>query len=299
MDAPNLQVDDWEAAHQAAALHYFPHDLRPLGARRPDFRLAAVDLGPLLIGRIGWGADVSIDCEYPGATEVNVPLSGVLQSRRGSGAIESGRGTGTVFTAGEAHPITRWSHDCEAIGVKFSQTWLEDHARRGFGVSGALALPGQLDLRDSSMGEWFRLVRSLHLAGVSDPRVTSTLASAVTTAFLAAVLPEEDASGSEPRSLVQRVVDALGDDPAREWTSVDMAEVAGVSVRRMQERFAEEMGRSPRQVLAELRLDRARASLRAGATVSEAAATWGFTNPGRFASAYRKRFGLLPSAETR
>lgn len=53
---------------------------------------------------------------------------------------------------------------------------------------------------------------------------------------------------------------------------------------------------SPMQYLRGVRLDRAREDLQAGVgTVSDIAYQWGFTNLGRFARAYRERFGELPS----
>jgi transcriptional regulator GlxA family with amidase domain len=50
--------------------------------------------------------------------------------------------------------------------------------------------------------------------------------------------------------------------------------------------------------LRQVRLNRAREDLtQAHGTVADTAYYWGFTNPGRFARAYRDRFGELP-AET-
>ncbi|OYO20973.1 AraC family transcriptional regulator [Enemella dayhoffiae] len=299
MEPRRWRVTDWDRAHGLAQETYFPHRLRVRERYRPDFRLQAVDLGPVLIGRIGWGGEVAIDCAYEGSVEVNAPLSGLLEWQGGGQRLASTAGQASVFAADEQQPITRWSRDCEVLGVKFDVRWLGDRARAGFGATGPLLLPRQLDLRRGPLAEWWRLVRSLHAAGVSNPAVADSLADAVTTSFLLCVLPDERESGGGVGS-VQRVVDALGDAPERDWTAADMAAFAGVSVRRMQELFAAELGLTPRQVLQEMRLDRARTDLRRGDdTVAEVAATWGFTNPGRFAAAYRKRFGCPPSLEAR
>jgi transcriptional regulator GlxA family with amidase domain len=79
-----------------------------------------------------------------------------------------------------------------------------------------------------------------------------------------------------------------------------MAEIAGTSVRRMQETFADYVGSSPSATLLDIRLDRAHAELAAGGsgvTVTDVAFRWGFSSPSRFATAYRKRYGTAP-AET-
>jgi transcriptional regulator GlxA family with amidase domain len=72
--------------------------------------------------------------------------------------------------------------------------------------------------------------------------------------------------------------------------------VAGVSARRLQEAFREHLGTTPMEYLRSVRLDRVHAELRCGAGgVTETAHRWGFTHLGRFAAAYRERFGVLPS----
>ncbi|WP_026926205.1 AraC family transcriptional regulator [Granulicoccus phenolivorans] len=288
----------WDAAHELATQTYFPHRLRPLDRQAPDFRLNAIDYGPVTIGRITFGRDVAIQCEYPGAIEVNFPLTGGLESRIGSTEVLSGAGRATVFAAGERHDITRWSHDCDVLGVKFDEAWLRDRAARGFGVHGALALPRQLDLRQAPTADWFRLLQGLHSSGASGGPVALTLADALATSFLLSVLPETGPNPVAGGPAVAVVLEALAADPGRDWTALAMAEVAGVSVRRLQESFAKELGKTPRQKLTELRLDRARTDLRAGTgTVAEVAANLGFGNPGRFAAAYRERWGVLPKED--
>ncbi len=96
-------------------------------------------------------------------------------------------------------------------------------------------------------------------------------------------------------------------DRAREWiaeyftepiTVADVAAAAGVDVRRLQRAFSVWLGLSPRQYIAELRLDAMRAVLVAGGegvTVTSAAVGCGLFHFGRVGQAYRQRFGELPS----
>ena len=157
-----------------------------------------------------------------------------------------------------------------------------------------LELPDRLDLRGSAQ-EWHRLVASLseQLAGptrvLTNPLVSAQLGGAVTTAFVLAVAPADDVSPAPRPGMVRRVLNALQEDPGRVWTAADMAEIAGTSVRRLQEAFSEYVGSSPSACLRDIRLDRAHADLAAGGiTVADVAFRWGFSHPGRFAAAFRR-----------
>ena len=77
-----------------------------------------------------------------------------------------------------------------------------------------------------------------------------------------------------------------------------IAQACGLSERGLQEVFARTLETTPNRFLRDHRLDQVRAELlRADAptTISAVSRRWGFTNPGRFAAAYRDRFGEHPS----
>ena len=81
-----------------------------------------------------------------------------------------------------------------------------------------------------------------------------------------------------------------------------MAEVAGISIRRLQEGFREYVGVSPRQWLTDIRLARVREDLVRGGdglTVADVAMRWGLMHTGRFAAAYRRKYGESPSETLR
>ncbi|WP_394766681.1 helix-turn-helix domain-containing protein [uncultured Paludibaculum sp.] len=58
-------------------------------------------------------------------------------------------------------------------------------------------------------------------------------------------------------------------------------------------------GQTPHSYLTELRLSRAHAQLRAGLPVTEAWLASGFDNPSAFSRAFRRAYGLTPSAVRR
>ena len=298
------EIEDWDEASRAVADVYFPHRLTDLGGTdRPELELVSADLGGVTIGRMSWGADVAIECDYPGAYEVNIPLSGRLESRGRSGIVVSEPGSATVFRADTPSLITHWDAECSVLGIKFDREHLEREADRILGgpLRSRLALPDRIDLKGSAQ-EWHGLVASLsdQLTGatqmLTNPLVSVQLAGAVTTAFVLAVTPAEGASPAPRPGMVRRVLTALREDPGRAWTAADMAEIAGTSVRRLQEAFSEYVGASPSACLLDIRLDRAHADLVAGGiTVSDVAFRWGFGHPGRFAAAFRKRYGVTPA----
>jgi AraC-like DNA-binding protein len=95
---------------------------------------------------------------------------------------------------------------------------------------------------------------------------------------------------------VEEWMDAHFADPV---TVDDLAEVAGVGVRSLQNAFRRLRGCTPMEALARRRLDAARAALRAAppqTTVTQVAADCGFFHFGRFAHHYRRAFGETPSA---
>jgi transcriptional regulator GlxA family with amidase domain len=116
---------------------------------------------------------------------------------------------------------------------------------------------------------------------------------------------EEPAGMRGPRRprTVKRALDAMHAEPWRQFTVTDLATIAGIGVRVLQESFRQHVGMSPLSYLRRLRLDGVHAELtRADAwhvTVSEVAYRWGFTHLGRFAGAYRERFGEAPSQTLR
>jgi AraC-like DNA-binding protein len=78
----------------------------------------------------------------------------------------------------------------------------------------------------------------------------------------------------------------------------DLCRAAQVSRRSLLYAFRQHCQTTPMSYLTALRLDGLRDELQAvgpGARVTDLALKWGFSNPGRLAKYYRKRFGELPS----
>ena len=97
------------------------------------------------------------------------------------------------------------------------------------------------------------------------------------------------------------IVHDMHANAANRLSVADIAHAVGSPVRSLQRAFQETFGRSPMQYLRDLRLDMARQMLLAhpNAGVTQIALDCGFNHLGKFAAAYRDRFGEPPSATAR
>jgi transcriptional regulator GlxA family with amidase domain len=178
-------------------------------------------------------------------------------------------------------------------------------------VPGPLRLAPTLDLSSAAGASWLSLLRlvaaeSARSGGllhhpVLGARLREDL---ITGLLLAADHPYREALHrprpvlAAPRT-VRKVVEVMRAEPARAYTVVQLARIAGVSPRSLQMSFRRYLGQTPLSYLRDLRLDLSREQLIAAdparSTVSEIAYRAGFTHPGRFAAAYRDRYGVAPS----
>ncbi|KOS55639.1 AraC family transcriptional regulator [Rhodococcus rhodochrous] len=300
---------DWDEAEHVVSDAYFPHTLTPLArGSEPHVNVRSLQLGPLRLARIGWGAEVAVDSDHPGAYAVNIPLSGHIESVAAGREVSSAQGQASVFRPDTAARITRWTEDCEIVGVKLDRDYLDREMHRILGRPD-LGLPDQVDLTSEAGQSWMALLQSVVEQLRADeglwrnPLVADQLSGALTSAFVLAVMPNAGAGTAARPRIVKRVLDRIHEDPAQPWTTADMADLAGVSVRRLQEGFREYLGVCPRDYLLDLRLERIHEELAAGdpatTSVTDVALRWGMTHTGRFAAAYRRKYGVAPSATLR
>ena len=97
---------------------------------------------------------------------------------------------------------------------------------------------------------------------------------------------------------VKKAIDLLRGDLARRWTVKDLARLCGVRRRALEKHFRCFARCAPLEFLRAARLDQARRKFIAAApaaSVSGVAMQCGLTHLGRFAAAYRQRYGESPS----
>lgn len=139
--------------------------------------------------------------------------------------------------------------------------------------------------------------------GDVNPLLWSELARMAGAAFFELYPPQGVAlpkavMGSEHARL-RRAVEYIHENAQLPLTPSELAVVADLSVRALQNAFQKTLGMSPLGYARQVRLERVHAELqvaqRSDTTVSEVAHRWGFAHLGRFAAAYAQRFGVSPS----
>ncbi|MFJ4192585.1 helix-turn-helix domain-containing protein [Pseudomonas sp. NPDC089534] len=104
---------------------------------------------------------------------------------------------------------------------------------------------------------------------------------------------------ADERMIMKRVGEWAADSPEETVNLLELSQVAGVSLRQLQQAFKAYTGLSPTHWLRLRRLNSARRELlnRSGGetTVAEVAMNWSFWHLGRFSSSYRALFKELPS----
>lgn len=138
--------------------------------------------------------------------------------------------------------------------------------------------------------------------GAGHPTVLHPLYEALLNALFLISRPEQrDDQGPPPSARrprhVRRAVEAVNAHPERPYSVADLADLAGVKVRTLQQGFRAHLGTSPMGYLRTVRLARAHEDLLRDDTlgIAEVAYRWGFTHLGRFAAVYAQQYGETPS----
>jgi AraC-like DNA-binding protein len=287
----------------------------PAGAEGFRFRAEVIQLGPVTVGQLGFGAPVTLIAPELDGYHVTIPTAGSMRARHAGHEVVADASTGAVFGPGGPVYTSYDAHSAE-LNVKISRPALENElaALLGRPVDGPIDLPPTIDLSAGAARSWRRLVQLLHTESADPasliwrPLIAEQLRRSVLNGLLLSVRHRysdelSDTPLSIPPRAVRRAMDAIHDEPERPFSVTDLAAIAGVSVRSLQEGFRRHVGCPPMAYLLSVRLGRAHEALRredpARVTVAAVAHRAGFAHLGRFATAYRARFGVSPSETLR
>lgn len=171
-----------------------------------------------------------------------------------------------------------------------------------------------MDIRQGKGAQWWQMASVLVLSLrspntlIGNPLITAQLSEAVMTGLLlAADHPYREDLDAWARPMPPNAIrkaKAIIETRAHEALTIpDIAVEVGCSLRTLQTGYRTHYDMTPHEHLVRVRLDRAHSLLRAAnpatAGVAEIAALCGFGHPGRFASAYRKVYGVAPSITLR
>lgn len=274
-----------------------------------------IQLGPLTVGHLTFEGSATLISPEAGAYHVTLPTSGRVRARRDGRELTATPATALAFRPGDRIHLRHGPNSAE-LDVRIERRALEKElaALLGHPVDGPIDLAPTFDVTSGPAHSWSRLLRLLHeelehrSSLIHQPLIAEQLCSSVLSGLLLSVphqhldeLVAPVASG--PPRAIQRVVEVIHEEPERAFSVRDLAVMAGMSVRSLQEGFRRHVGYAPMAYLQQARLNRARETLLdadpAQTTVAAVAHRWGFAHLGRFASAYRERFGESPSETLR
>lgn len=310
--APNEVAEpDFGLFRDTLNRHFYParvHALDP-HATLVAPRINALHLPLTTIGYVRPGTRASVDPGDLAAYHVNVALSGTVASRCGDQQIVASPTMSTVFSPGQHTSLPQWDADAAQLSIKFTRTQVEQELAGLLGrpVSKPIDFRLGFAVNDGPGRRWMGILTALLQSVEASSRLVRHHVELLERSLITGLLLSQVHSYTDqltegpidhqPNRALDRVVDEIHRAPDRGYTVADLARIAGMSARSLQYAFQEKYGISPMRYLRQVRLDRVHDDLAQGlTTVSNAAAYWGFTNPSRFAQAYRERFGELPAA---
>lgn len=161
----------------------------------------------------------------------------------------------------------------------------------------------QVGERDTA-GQLAGLVALMRGEAASDHLGGRAMLNALSTAMFALVLRLASETGDAPRGLLALaghprlapVVAAMFNEPARAWTLPEFAQLANMSRATLARQFQEKVGRSPSDLLTDIRMTLATNELRKGSISTGAVAeAVGYLSEAAFQRAFKAHMGLTPA----
>lgn len=274
-----------------------------------------VILGDVTLNYLDYGAEVTIN---PGELNsfylVQIPLAGSAAITCGKNSIHSDVNMASIPDPREKLEMI-WHDQNPQLLVYINRTILEKRLEDLIGreIHQPVRFNLGMDLTTPQARSWRTLVDSL-VADVDHEGLT--MHSSVRTQFQDLIITglllsqphnysESIGSTAAPATSrsVRLAMQYCESNPQDPITVTQMAKVAGVSIRTLQDGFKKYVGMSPTDYLRDVRLSRVREDLihnhTGDSSISDIAFLWGFTHLGRFAKIYSERFGELPSETVR
>lgn len=311
-----FRTRDLEEAREQVARVFCPHKLTTSSSSGTVNTVHnSVKLDKVSLNYLDYGAEVNIEPGELGSFFlVQIPLSGGSTVRCGKQEVFSDPEVASIPNPSENLQMT-WREDSPHLLVHIPRTVLEEHLVEmthceltvplrfdlGMNLKDPLALGWRqvLNLVTSSVEQEAHAFHESVERQLEDLLITGLLTSQNHN-YSACI--NSRAQPSTPRS-VRAVIDYCEGVTESVPTIGDLARIAGVSVRSLQESFKTHVGLTPTEYLREVRLRHVNRDLiladMESSSVSEIASRWGFTHLGRFSRMYADRFGELPSLTIR
>ena len=261
-----------------------------------------VRLENLAFGSLAYAGSMTVEAgELGDYYLILLSLSGSADVTIGGRRTVVGQSRGVVVGPSARFSGT-FSRDCEQFFVRIDKQAIFAHS--GFEH---LNLEPILDLSKPELIPWFS---QLHLLTTSPDTVSlaqrdRTIAVEIERLFVLLLLagqPHQSQDVSKTNIVLPRVVRRaeafIAEHACQPLTLSEIAAAAGVPIRTLLHSFRQFRDVSPMQLVRVARMERSRELLMRGTEserVSDIALSCGFVNLGRFANAYRERFGETPS----
>lgn len=319
-----FRTSDRDEAHRLLTSSYGPNRiLFPRAGSSLDFELWWTEQRSSRIGYSRYGTDVRIEAPpLESWYVVCFPTKGTIAVSSGRDSARLTPNRGAVLRPFDELRFEKTSEDCTMLSLQVSRGALEDE------LAAMLARPPRdpirfdldVDFRPNRRGVLSSSLRLLHevLAerghipragpGTEPPAMMDRLDRLLVTGLLVGQ-PHNYAADLRaparpaPPPQIRRAIERIEADPATIGSATDLARVACLSLRALEEGFRRSVGVPPMAYLRDVRLARARELLAAAdpaaTSVTDVAYSCGFLHLGRFAADYRRRYGVRPSQTLR
>ncbi|MGE0791582.1 MAG: helix-turn-helix transcriptional regulator [Sandaracinaceae bacterium] len=214
---------------------------------------------------------------------------GAVRYRVGRRSFEVGESMAIVLPAQLEH------HTYIAPGTRAGSLWIDRGMAQG--VAAALGRPTSDPVVVPRADRARALGAVLHEEAASEGEgqllAVEAIVEAVLVTLLRATPHESRRTPTDPR--IAAAVERIRAEHASSLAVDDLARTASMSRYHFSRLFREQTSMSPYQYLTQVRLERAAELLRSDRTVTAAAIDAGFRDLGRFARAFRDRYGVSPS----
>jgi AraC-like DNA-binding protein len=310
-------ADPHEARTRTQEFLRCSHRMRVLDRENPfRARVEYRSLSGLGLLSSRYGAAVEIDCSPPvRMVTVNFVFGGTMLIDDGGHSTVADATHAAAFSFHEDLAM-RWPARMRQLMLTIPKPRIERYLQNLLNepVDRPLRFHPQVDLAGSGQGiaAATRMLRhALELCGKAEPPpvLTAEIEHTILTTLLLGQRHNYTDAIFAARALpsprvVRRVTELVDSAPQKAFTVADLAGYAGVSERSLHSAFRRQLGTSPMSYVRLRRLEQAHEELlrldpSAGVTVTDVALRFGFTHTGRFAAAYRRRFGESPSTTLR
>ncbi|MEM9607196.1 MAG: AraC family transcriptional regulator [Actinomycetota bacterium] len=296
-----------------------PHRLRITATNAESFHasLHAVRLRDIELAYLDYQVPIEIICrELTEHQLVLMPTNGSSTMAQADVVVSANTVVAACPRPSAAAHLT-WSGEAPHLIVLIRREAIERWLSRTLGRSldEPVVLEPSMDLADPTAARWHGALQLLH-SELTEPGTLTALGrgdNSLQDFFVSSLLLAQpsnyssflhDHPGSTSNQHVQRAMAFVERHLAEQIGVGEIAEAIGLSARSVQMLFRDSLGCTPTAYVRDLRLEKIHEELvaRAGdrdTSVTDVAFEWGFTHPGRFAAAYKRRYGVSPSTTLR